>query len=71
MITLGVTERKEQTAILRIENRGKPGQGLSLERFFSLFYKGRMRGFLDQHRWKTSYLLIQFVLRSVPYAETL
>jgi len=53
MITLGVTEGKEQTAILRIENRGKPGQGLSFERFFSLSFKGRKRGFLDQHRWKS------------------
>jgi len=53
MITLGVTEGKEQTAILRIENRGKPGQGLSFERFFSLSFKGRKGGFLDQHRWKS------------------
>jgi hypothetical protein len=75
MITLGVTEGKEQTAILRIENRGKPGQGLSFERFFSFSFKGRMRSFLDQHRWNTSYLLIQFGLRrsigySVPYTKT-
>jgi len=75
MITLGVTEGKEQTAILRIENRGKPGQGLSFERFFSRSFNGRMRGFLDQHWWKTSYLLTQFGLRSsigysVPYTET-
>jgi hypothetical protein len=40
MITFKVTDGKEQTTILRIENRRKPGQGLFFERFFSLSFKG-------------------------------
>jgi len=46
-----------------------------LRKIFLSFFKGRMRGSLDQHRRKMSYLLIQFGLRSsvgysVPYTGT-